>query len=84
MGGFVDVGEERHVHGPCVVDRHSAGLGCPDLTAQLGDLVLVACDEIGHKGFAHTFIGMQAVEGAGHSAATGAGHVDFEAQDLVA
>lgn len=27
MGGFVDVGEERHVHGPCVVHRHCAGLG---------------------------------------------------------
>ena len=27
MGGFVGVGEERHVHGPCVVHRHCAGLG---------------------------------------------------------
>ncbi len=27
MGGFAVVGEERHVHGPCVVDLHSAWRG---------------------------------------------------------
>ncbi len=48
------------------------------------DLVLVAGDEIGHKGFAYAGIRVQAVECACQSAATSAGHVCLEAQDLLA
>ena len=84
MGCFVVVGEERHVHGPCVVDCDIAGFGRSDLTAQLGDLLLVAGNQIGHKGFPNTHAGMQALEGVGHSAATRSGHVGFEAQDFKA
>ena len=46
--------------------------------------MLVAGDDIGHKGFAYAGIRVQAVECAGQSATTSAWHVGFEAQDLVA
>jgi hypothetical protein len=46
--------------------------------------LLVAGNQIGHKGFAHADAGMQAVEGVGHSAATRSCHVGFEAQDFKA
>ncbi len=84
MGCFVVVREERHVHGPGVVDRDIAGFGRTDMAAQIGDLLLVAGHQIGHKGFAHTHAGVQSVKGVGHSPATCAGHVGFEAQDLKA
>jgi hypothetical protein len=84
MGCFVVVREERHVHGPGVVDRHIEGFGRSDLTAQLGNLLLVAGNQISHKGFAHAPAGMQAFEGVGHSAATRSWHVGFEAQDFKA
>ena len=54
------------------------------MAAQIGNLQLVAGNQIGHKGFAHAHAGMQSVEGVGHSAATGAGHVCFEVQDFKA
>ena len=54
------------------------------MAAQIGNLQLVAGDQIGHKGFADACAGMQSVEGMCHSAATSAGHVCFEAQDFKA
>lgn len=84
MGGVLGVGEERHVHGPGVVHIHGAGLGCSNLAAQSGNLVLVAGDQLGDKGFAYAQTRMQAVEGAGCCTATSTRHVGFETQDLTA
>ena len=65
MGEALRVGEERHVHGPGVIDGDRERLGRTDLAVQIGDFLLVAGNQIGHKGFAHAHAGMQSVEGVG-------------------
>jgi len=67
-----------------VIDRNNAGLGGSDLTAQIGNVVLVMGDELSPKRLAHAGVWVQAVEGACHAATTGLGHVRFEAQDFEA
>jgi hypothetical protein len=84
MGTLLLVGAKAQVHGPGVIDRNNAELGGSDLTAQIGNVVLVMGDELSPKRLAHAGVWVQAVEGACHAATTGLGHVRFEAQDFEA